>query len=297
MLNRPEWLKQKVPNQEALLEMEKMLRKLSLNTVCESASCPNIGICFNNRTATFMIMGGTCTRVCRFCAVNKGKPQKLDIKEPYNVAKASKVLGLTHVVVTSVTRDDLEDGGAEHFSRTVKEIRQHNPGATIELLIPDLNGNWDALDVIVKSRPDIINHNVETVPALYEKVRPQAIYHQSLELLRQVKNKDGNIYTKSGLMLGLGEKYEEILEVIEDLVKINCDILTLGQYLQPSKDHYPVQKYVYPDIFDKLKKIAIQKGFKYVAAGPFVRSSYKAIEGLNLLRNKINKEEVTRNRS
>jgi len=291
MLNRPDWLKQKVPNQEALVEMEKMLRRLSLNTVCESANCPNIGKCFNNHTATFMIMGGICTRGCRFCAVDKGKPQKLDIKEPYNVAKASKELGLTHVVVTSVTRDDLEDGGAKHFSRTVKEIRQHNPGATIELLIPDLKGNWDALEVIVKSKPDIINHNVETVPALYEKVRPQAIYMQSLELLRQVKNKDSNIYTKSGLMLGLGEKREEILEVMEDLLKINCDILTLGQYLQPSKAHYPIQKYIHPDMFDGLKKTALQKGFKYVAAGPFVRSSYKAIEGMNQLGNKINEKE------
>lgn len=285
MLSRPEWLKQRVPNQETLKKMEKMLRGLSLNTVCEGANCPNMGKCFENKTATFMIMGSICTRGCKFCAVEGGEPKILDPEEPFHVAEASKQLGLKHIVVTSVTRDDLQDGGAEHFAKTVTEIRKLNPNSTIELLIPDLMGNWDALKIIVESGPDIINHNVETIPSLYKKVRPQAIYKRSLELLKQVKIFDSNIFTKSGLMLGLGESDEEVIGVMKDLVDIDCDILTLGQYLRPSTKHVSIHKYIHPDKFEELKNIALGKGFKYVASGPMVRSSYKAFDGMEQLKN------------
>lgn len=279
MLPRPEWLKQRVPKQDVFEKMEKLLRVLSLNTVCESANCPNIGKCFENKTATFMILGNTCTRGCRFCAVNKGKPLEVDLKEPYHVALACKYLGLEHVVVTSVTRDDLEDGGAQHFAYTVRQIRKFNPCVTVELLIPDLNGNWDGLEKIIKSKPDIINHNVETIPSLYDTVRPQAVYERSIELLMYVKKIDKNIFTKSGLMLGLGETYEEVIKVMDDLLSVNCDILTLGQYLRPSKEHIPIHEYISQEKFDEYKNVAIEKGFKYVASGPFVRSSYKALDG------------------
>lgn len=284
MKSRPEWLKQKVPKQEALKEMEKMLRNLSLHTVCEDANCPNIGKCFEDKTATFMIMGGTCTRGCKFCAVEGGKPLPLDSEEPLHVAMASKELGLKHIVVTSVTRDDLEDGGAQHFAKTVEEIRRLNPQSTIEVLIPDMNGNWEALKLIIESKPDIINHNVETIPSLYEKVRPEAIYERSVELLRQVKKMDNNIYTKSGLMLGLGETEEGILKVMDNLLNVDCDILTLGQYLRPSKQHIPIHEYIRPEKFDELKKTAMDKGFKFVASGALVRSSYRAFESMEELR-------------
>lgn len=283
MLPRPEWLKQRVPKQDVFEKMEKLLRVLSLNTVCESANCPNIGKCFENKTATFMILGNTCTRGCRFCAVNKGKPLEVDLKEPYHVALACKYLGLEHVVVTSVTRDDLEDGGAQHFAYTVRQIRKFNPCVTVELLIPDLNGNWDGLEKIIKSKPDIINHNVETIPSLYDTVRPQAVYERSIELLMYVKKIDKNIFTKSGLMLGLGETYEEVIKVMDDLLSVNCDILTLGQYLRPSKEHIPIHEYISQEKFDEYKNVAIEKGFKYVASGPFVRSSYKALDGMKKL--------------
>lgn len=280
MLKNPEWLKQRAPNQESLKEMEKMLRSLSLNTVCESANCPNIGKCFENKTATFMIMGEMCTRGCRFCAVKKGKPSSLDAKEPHNVALACKRLGLKHVVITSVTRDDLKDGGAEHFAEAVKEIRKLNPQSSIELLIPDLKGDWDDLKKITQSKPDIINHNIETVPSLYKRIRPQAVYQRSLELLKQVKVLDNRIFTKSSLMLGLEEKEDEVIRAMEDLRIIGCDILTLGQYLQPSKRHTPVHEYITPEKFDKYKQIALNMGYAYVAAGPLVRSSYQAHEGM-----------------
>lgn len=282
---KPEWLKMRAPKMEVLDKMDSMLKNLSLNTVCESANCPNIGKCFENKTATFMIMGEVCTRNCRFCAVKKGIPNILDEEEPTNVAIASKKLGLKHIVITSVTRDDLEDGGAEHFVKTVEELRKMNPGSTIELLIPDLKGNWQALKEIVKSKPDIINHNIETVPLLYSKVRPKAVYKRSIELLRQVKNMDKNIYTKCGIMVGLGETMEEVLNVMDDLINIGCDILTLGQYLRPSQQHLPVKEYVTVEKFEEYKSIALKKGFKFVAAGPFVRSSYKAFEGIETIKN------------
>lgn len=281
MTSRPEWLKKRAPQKEALESMERLLKNLSLHTVCEGADCPNIGECFANRTATFMIMGEICTRACRFCAVKKGIPTPLDPEEPMNVTRASRELGLKHVVVTSVTRDDLEDGGAVHFATTVSAIRELNPGTTIELLIPDLKGNWDALKIIVDAVPDIINHNVETVPSLYSEVRPQAVYNRSVELLGKVKEFNREVYTKSGMMLGLGEREEEVLGVMDNLLEVGCEILTLGQYLRPSPGHIPIYEYITPEKFDKYRKTALEKGFKYVAAGPFVRSSYKAAEGMN----------------
>ncbi|SET07730.1 lipoic acid synthetase [Natronincola peptidivorans] len=282
--NRPPWLRKKAPNQESLNAMEKMLKSLSLHTVCEGADCPNIGECFENQTATFMILGKTCTRNCRFCAVSKESPEKLDEKEPQNVAIAVEKLGLKHVVITSVTRDDLLDGGAGHFAKTINEIKNLNKGITIEVLIPDFAGNLQALKEIIKAKPEIINHNLETVPSLYQQVRPQADYQRSLSILKAVKDIDGSIVIKTGIMLGLGEKEEEIIRVMEDLIKINCDILTLGQYLQPTKEHIEVVEYIPPEKFDDYKERALNMGFKYVASGPFVRSSYNAVEALNVMK-------------
>ncbi|AJA48033.1 lipoyl synthase [Clostridium pasteurianum DSM 525 = ATCC 6013] len=285
MSERPEWLKVKAPEMQVLEEMESMLKKLSLHTVCESANCPNIGKCFKNKTATFMVMGDVCTRNCRFCAVRKGLPRDLDSEEPVNVAIASKKLGLKHVVITSVTRDDLGDGGADHFVKIVNALRKLNPNSTIELLIPDLKGNWQALRKIVEAKPDIINHNIETIPRLYKKVRPKAVYERSIELLNQCKRMDERIYTKSGIMLGIGEKQEEVEKVMDDLISVKCDVLTLGQYLSPSQKHVPVVEYVSIEKFNDYKYTASNKGFKFVASGPFVRSSYKAFEGMETLKN------------
>ncbi len=284
MLSRPDWLKKKAPDERALENMEELLAGLSLHTVCEEADCPNIGECFACRTATFMIMGNVCTRGCRFCAVGKGIPGPLDPEEPENVAKAVRVLGLRHIVITSVTRDDLPDGGAAHFARTLHAVRGLNPGSTVELLIPDLKGDWNALRVIADGRPDIINHNTETVPSLYPEVRPQAVYERTVCLLKKVKEINGGIYTKSGLMLGLGERETEVEGVMHDLLEAGCDILTLGQYLQPSPDHIPVREYVRPEQFDKYRDMALDMGFKYVAAGPLVRSSYRAADNIGALK-------------
>lgn len=271
----------RISNWRSILEMEELLRNLSLNTVCEGAECPNIAECFANRTAAFMILGEVCTRQCTFCSVKKGKALKLDPNEPHNVAKASRELNLRHIVVTSVTRDDLEDGGAGHFAETIREVKKLNPGATVEVLIPDLQGNWEALKVIVGAKPEIINHNIETVPSLYNKVRPQANYQRSLDLFRQIKGIDRTIYLKSGIMLGLGEKREEILKVMDDLLEADCEVLTIGQYLQPSPKHLEVQEYVSDNVYEELKKAALDKGFIYVAAGRFVRSSYNAVKVIN----------------
>lgn len=280
-MKKPEWLKKRVKNIENIEETAKLLRSLSLHTVCEGAECPNISECFGNKTATFMIMGGVCTRQCRFCAVTKGEPQKLDEQEPVNIGKASKELNLKHIVITSVTRDDIPDGGAEHFAKTVNEIRKQNPLSTIELLIPDLQGDWDALKTIINAKPDILNHNLETVPSLYEEVRPQANYYRSLELLKKVKDFNPSIYSKSGIMLGLGEKDDEIYQVMDDLREIECDIITIGQYLRPSNEHIELKEYVHPDKFEEYRKVALKKGFKYAASGPFVRSSYNASLGMD----------------
>ena len=285
-LQRPDWLTVRISNIEAIEETVGILKRLSLNTVCDGAQFPNIGECFGNRTATFMILGNVCTRQCRFCAVTKGEPVKVDPKEAENIGIACKEMDLKHVVVTSVTRDDLPDGGAEHFANTVRAIRRHNPASTIEVLIPDLKGNWEALKTIVESRPDIINHNLETVSTLYDTVRPQADYQRSLELLKRVKDLDQNIYTKSGIMVGLGEKEEDIYILMDDLRKIGCDILTIGQYLRPSQLHIEIKEYIHPDLFEKYQEEAEKKGFRYVASGPFVRSSYNAAKGINTLKDK-----------
>ena len=278
---KPEWLKKRLSNIETINETAELLKKLSLNTVCDGADCPNRSECYAKKTATFMILGSVCTRQCRFCAVSKGEPEKLDVHEPYNIGKASKELGLKHIVITSVTRDDIDDGGAEHFAQTVHEIRTQNPYSTVELLIPDLKGNWNALKVIVDSKPDVLNHNIETVPSLYMEVRPQANYKRSLELLSKVKEFDPSILTKSGIMVGLGEKEQEIYEVMDDLRKVDCDILTIGQYLQPSKEHIQLKEYIHPNKFEQYKKAAEDKGFKHTASGPFVRSSFNASIALN----------------
>jgi lipoic acid synthetase len=274
---KPEWLKKRIdPVAEA--QMEALLRSLSLHTVCEGANCPNRSECFKSKTATFMILGDTCTRGCRFCAVTKGAPQPIDLEEPEHVAQAAEKLGLKHIVVTSVTRDDLSDGGAAHFAATVRALKARLPQSTVEVLIPDFQGNEDALQTVIASQPDIINHNVETVPSLYATVRPQAVCARSLELLQRVKR--AGLCSKTGLMVGLGETKEEVLALLDDLVAVGCDMLTIGQYLQPSKQHLPVAEFVTPQQFDEYKTIAMEKGFKYVASGPFVRSSYHAAEGM-----------------
>ncbi|MCC5909314.1 MAG: lipoyl synthase [Clostridiaceae bacterium] len=281
---KPKWIKKKLPHTKSLNEMNKLLKSLSLNTVCQGAKCPNMGECFKNKTATFMILGDICTRQCKFCAVSKGAPQTIDLKEPENVAIAVKKLDLKHAVITSVTRDDLEDGGAQHFVNTIKEIRKINSHVSIEVLIPDFNGNEEAVEKVIEAKPEIINHNLETVPTLYSSVRPQANYKGSLSLLNQVKRMDADIITKTGLMLGVGESEEDFYKTVEDLVAIDCDILTLGQYLQPSKHHLPVVEYITPEKFDCYKNIAEEKGIRFVVSGPFVRSSYNAIDGFEQLK-------------
>jgi len=283
---KPDWLKKKV-DFVGQRDTEEILKALSLNTVCSSAGCPNRGECYKNRTATFMILGENCTRNCRFCKVTKGTPQELDRNEPENVARAAKKLGLKHVVVTSVTRDDLPDNGAGHFAETIRKIREYLPESTVEVLIPDFQGDYDSLMTVIKEKPDIINHNVETVKSLYSKVRPMAQYERSLELLRRVKEADPDIHTKSGVMVGLGETREEMLKLMDDLIEVECGILTIGQYLQPSKSHIEVSEYVHPDVFEYYRKTGLEKGFKYVASGPFVRSSYNASEGMNAVAKKV----------
>ncbi|SHJ48587.1 lipoic acid synthetase [Dethiosulfatibacter aminovorans DSM 17477] len=273
---KPEWLRTKLYSTNQGMKVEKLLRRLSLNTVCSEARCPNIGECYNRKTATFMILGSACTRNCRFCNVHGGEPETVDLKEPEKIAEAVTELGLRHVVITSVTRDDLEDGGAGHFAKVIECIRALGRHIVIEVLIPDFGGNYQALTTVIKARPDVINHNVETVPRLYLQVRPMAIYERSLELLKNVRACDLDMVTKSGFMLGLGETKEEVLKVMEDLRTVECDILTIGQYLQPSKEHYPVKEYIRPEVFESYKEIGNQMGFRSVASGPLVRSSYLA---------------------
>ena len=276
---KPDWLKRRI-DPVAVNQMESLLRELNLHTVCEGANCPNRGECFRNKTATFMILGDVCTRNCRFCAVTKGAPTPVDPNEPEHVAEAAQKLGLKHVVVTSVTRDDLPDGGAAHFAAVVAAIKKRLPDATIEVLIPDFQGDPDALQAVIDARPDIINHNIETVPSLYAAVRPMAQYARSLELLKRVKVSGGGIYSKTGIMVGLGETPDEVNAVMDDLLAAGCDILTIGQYLQPTKGHLPVAEYVHPDQFDAYKRTGLEKGFRYVASGPLVRSSYNAAAGM-----------------
>jgi len=274
------------PLSEEVTRLRKFLRKLNLHTVCEEASCPNIGECFSRKTATFMIMGDICTRNCPYCDVEHGKPKPLDESEPENVAKAVKKLGLRYVVITSVDRDDLPDGGASHFAKTVEKIREYNPSCQIEVLIPDFRGNLGALKIVVDSKPDVINHNIETVPSLYKKLRHKGNYKISLKVLENIKKLNSSILSKSGIMVGLGETKEEIIRVMEDLIKVNCDILTIGQYLQPSLKHYPVKKYYSDEEFKELEKVGYQLGFKEVYSGKLVRSSYRAEEVFKNLQEK-----------
>jgi len=275
---KPSWLVVKAPKEETLQQMRRLLDDLNLHIICDQALCPNIGTCFSHGTATFLILGDTCTRNCGFCAVKKGKTRPPDPEEAERVAQAVKRLRLKHAVVTSVTRDDLEDFGAGQFASTVTRIRALNPEARIELLIPDFEGSSEALKKVVKANPDIIGHNLETVPRLYPQVRPRASYQRSLQLLKMIKVLNGAILTKSGLMLGLGEKEREILSVMKDLRSVDCDILTLGQYLQPSERQLKVEEYIKPEKFKKYQEIGLHLGFAYVASGPLVRSSFNAEE-------------------
>lgn len=273
---KPEWLKVKISSGSNREDVEEILKRLSLHTVCEQASCPNIMECFGRRTATFMILGKVCTRNCTFCDVQKGNPGMVDIDEPLHVAQAVRELNLRHVVITSVTRDDLADGGAGHYAAVIEKVRELNPEVVIEVLIPDFEGSYDAFEIVIDAHPDILNHNVETVPRLYPEVRPMAVYRRSLELLQNVKKMSSDIFTKSGIMVGLGEDKQEVLEVFKDLREAGCDFLTVGQYLAPSKGHHPVVEYVHPDVFEMYKEKALELGFRYVASAPLVRSSYQA---------------------
>lgn len=279
MERKPEWLRVRY-NQEAVAEVAQLLGELKLNTVCKEANCPNLGECYRKHTATFMILGSQCTRNCRFCNVTPGHPLPPDPEEPENVAAAAKKLGLRHVVLTCPTRDDLPDGGAEQFARTVRAIRAACPGVTVETLISDMQMDTAALDVVIAAHPEVLNHNVETVRALQKAVRPQADYERSLAVLRYCKEKDPSLLTKTGFMVGLGETEEQIGELMDDVLAVGCDILTIGQYLQPTPEHYPLARYASPEDFARYKEMALDKGFRYVASAPLARSSYKAWEAL-----------------
>ncbi len=281
---KPDWLKIKYRSSEQVMEVQHLMQDLALHTVCQEASCPNLLECFGQKTATFMILGRYCTRNCSFCNVESNRPQPVDPKEPEHVATAVCELGLKHVVITSVTRDDLPDGGASHFANVISAIRDRNPQVQIEVLIPDLKGSLEALKIIIAAKPTILNHNVETVPRLYPTVRPQAIYERSIELLNRAKQLDPNLITKSGIMVGLGETTAEVESLMHDLFTVNCDILTIGQYLAPTKEHHPVIEYVNPTVFAKYKEVGLEIGLKHVESGPLVRSSYHADAAANALK-------------
>jgi lipoic acid synthetase len=276
---RPDWLRVKFFNGPTYQELKRIMRTLGLNTVCESARCPNMGECWEHRTATFMILGNICTRACGFCAVPSGKPAAPpDEHEPERVAEAAERMGLRYAVVTSVNRDDQPDGGAAIFARTIAEIRRRIPACKVEVLIPDFRGDWQALETVIAARPDVLNHNTETVPRLYHEVRKGAVYSRSLELLRRAKLLAPEMPTKTGLMLGLGETREEVLAAMQDLATQGTGILTLGQYMQPTREHLPVVRFVHPDEFAEYKTLGEQMGFAHVESGPLVRSSYHAFE-------------------
>ncbi|MEM8718002.1 MAG: lipoyl synthase [Cyanobacteria bacterium P01_G01_bin.39] len=277
MVVKPDWLRVKAPQLERVGSVKEILRDLSLNTVCEEASCPNIGECFSVGTATFLIMGPACTRACPYCDIDfEKKPQVLDPNEPLQLAEAVHRLQLNHVVITSVNRDDLPDGGASQFVRCIESVRAVSPQTTIELLIPDLCGNWDALAIILAAQPDVLNHNTETIPRLYKRVRPQGDYQRSLELLQRAREIAPWVYTKSGIMVGLSETDEEVKEVIQGLRDVDCDILTIGQYLQPSQKHLGVKEFVTPQQFDAWQEFGESIGFLQVVSSPLTRSSYHA---------------------
>lgn len=271
---KPSWLKMKMPAGEGYSRLLNLVNEQKLHTVCQSAKCPNMGECWAAGTATLMILGDVCTRSCGFCHIATGKPPTLDLDEPQRVGYAVKQMNLGHAVITSVNRDELPDGGAAVWAHTIREIRKQSPGTSVEVLIPDFAGNWDALQLVLDERPDILNHNIESVPRLYKQVRPQAKYRRSLELL-QISKQQG-LVTKTGMMLGLGEEEHEIEAVLDDLVSINTDILTLGQYLQPTQQHLPVERWVHPDEFAEWKRLGELKGLKHIESGPLVRSSYHA---------------------
>jgi lipoic acid synthetase len=275
---RPTWLKVRFPTGGNFVRLRDLMREQELHTVCEEARCPNIGECWGRGTATFMILGDTCTRSCGFCAVKTGRPTELDTAEPRRVALAIQRMGLRHAVITSVNRDELEDGGAAIFAETIRWTRRLSPETTIEVLIPDFKGNWAALETVQAAAPEILNHNTETVPRLYSRVRPQARYERSLELLRRAKALASDARTKSGVMVGLGETRDELVGVFRDLAARGVDILTVGQYLQPTPRHLPIERYWHPDEFAELKSAALGMGFRHVEAGPLVRSSYHAEE-------------------
>lgn len=274
----PAWFRQKPPKPETMVTMEETLKELSLNTICQSALCPNIGQCFSHKTATFLILGDVCTRNCTFCAVKKGVPSPVEENEPQHILEAVEKLGLSYVVITSVTRDDLDDGGAFHFVRVINLLHQSRKGIAVEVLIPDFLGSTEALSAVVEACPEVINHNVETVPRLYPEVRPRADYSRSVELLSTIKSLNPDIVTKSGLMLGLGETREEVIEVMSDLREADCDLLTIGQYLQPSPKHHPIVRFISPEEFSEYEQIGKDVGFADVASAPLVRSSFRAAE-------------------
>lgn len=277
MTVKPDWLRVKAPQWQRVGNVKEILRDLALNTVCEEASCPNIGECFQAGTATFLIMGPACTRACPYCDIDfEKKPKPLDPSEPLRLAEAVRRLGLNHVVITSVNRDDLPDGGASQFVSCIEEIRKISPQTTIEVLIPDLCGNWEALDIILQAQPEVLNHNTETVSRLYRRVRPQGNYQRSIELLARIRKLAPSIYAKSGIMVGLGETDAEVREVMQDLRSVDCDILTIGQYLQPTQKHLGVQEFVTPDRFDAWREFGESLGFLQIVSSPLTRSSYHA---------------------
>jgi lipoic acid synthetase len=276
-LRRPDWLRVKLPTGEGYLRLKSLVDTYKLHTVCEEARCPNIGECWASGTATIMILGDTCTRSCGFCAVKTGRPTELDLAEPKRVGEMVKMMNLRHTVITSVNRDELHDGGASIWAETIREIRKQHPTTKIEVLIPDFQGDTEAMDTVFREHPDIMNHNTETVPRLYRIVRPQAKYQRTLDLLRRAKE-HFNLVTKSGLMVGLGETPEEVLEVMKDLRAVQCDILSIGQYLQPTKAHLPIARYVPLEEFEHYRRVGLEMGFRNVESGPLVRSSYHAEE-------------------
>jgi len=275
-MRKPDWLKVPLPNSREFIEVRGLLDHLNLHSVCQEARCPNMGECFQSGTATFLILGNTCTRNCRYCNVRHGQPDAPDEEEPTRLAAAVKALGLRYAVITSVTRDDLPDGGASFFARCIELLRKETPDCRVEVLIPDLKGNWKALERILASGPHTLNHNVEVVPRLFGKLRPQGSYTLSLELLRQAGKGVHKALTKSGFMIGFGETRDDILSLMDDLAAVSCSRLTIGQYLQPSIDHWPVSKFYEPEEFDRFRQEALRRGFRHVVSGPLVRSSYQA---------------------
>ncbi|MBP7260577.1 MAG: lipoyl synthase [Bacteroidia bacterium] len=273
-VKKPSWLKVKLPTGENYRKVRQLVDQYKLHTICESGNCPNMGECWGEGTATFMILGNVCTRSCSFCAVATGRPNEYDLDEPQRVAEAVKLMGIKHCVLTSVNRDELKDKGAKVWADTIREVKKLNPDTTIETLIPDFLAKWELLYLVLEERPEVVSHNMETVKRLYRKVRPQAKYERSLEQIKRTS--EFGLRTKSGIMLGLGETEAEVMEAMDDLVNHKCDVLTLGQYLQPTKMHLNIEEFIHPDVFEKYKEAGLQKGFKYVESGALVRSSYHA---------------------